>query len=95
MPKYIAIYPLQPGESPYMRLRSHQKIMRQFKYNKQTKYLQFVYSQMLLYRPFRNEADFHSENEATFVALFSEKILHAPHITKINFIKEIIMPHLR
>ena len=56
-----------------MKLREKPLVLRIYKYNKQNNPHEFFYSELLLYRPWRNEeTDLHLKDIGACLALFNE-----------------------
>ena len=77
LPKYIEIANPQPGEQKYMRLRSIPLAIRVYPFSKSKKRHEYLYSELLQYRAFRNENELHQNSEEECAALYKECVVDA------------------
>ena len=92
LPKYIELSNCKPGDAKYLRLRSFPLAIKQFMFNKESREHEYHYSELLLYRPFRDERKFRQDDPIECVKLYLEKE-QGEEITKIQKVKSIVMEH--
>lgn len=74
LPKYLQLSDVQPGEPPFMRLRSFQHVIRMHKFHKTKEYHEYIYSELLQYCPFQSEAELYRNDEVKCVQLYNDKL---------------------
>ena len=92
LPKYIKIENPTHGEPEHMRLRSFPLVIRLHKFKKENKQLEFVYSELLLYRHFRSEDELHRNDPKRCAELYME-CLEGESISRVEKIKSIVMKY--
>ena len=92
LPKYIKIKDLQPGELKYMKLRKSY-VARLHKFNKTKNPHEFYYSELQLYKPFKEESELYPNNLDKCMQLYDEVSVHN-NVRKITNVKKILMEHL-
>ena len=93
LPRYIELSNPQPGEPKFMRLREHPLAIKQHPINRSKHEHEYLYSELLAYRPFRNESELMRSNQQKCAKLFLEKNDN-DEMTKIEKVKTIVMEHL-
>ena len=63
LPKYIELSNPSPGEPKYMRLRKFMKAVDTYGYRRDEERHEFLFSELLLYRPFRDENELYPESD--------------------------------
>ena len=92
LPKYIELTNPLPGEPQYLRLRSFPIAIKQNMINKDNKQHEYLYSELLLYKPFRNEEELHPHDMKQCAELYLE-CNEGEEITKLQKVKRILMEH--
>ena len=76
----------------FLSLRKFPLVVR-FHKPKKDQHLEYIYSELLLYKPFRSEDEFCRDNEERCIALYLDKYPDSS-LTKIEAVKNIVMPYL-
>ena len=95
LPKYIKLSDssLNAKKEQLLSLRKHALVVRLHQHSKTTDLHQFIYSQLLLYRPFRDEEELHYDDQEKCANLYLNTI--DPSLpTDVNLMKTKIMPHI-
>ena len=93
LPKHIILRDPEPGESKYMKLRNVSNVVRLHKFNSTKERHEYLYSELLLYRPFMSEEELYRNDEKKCAELYCEKVNDSEG-TKIANIKRIVMEYL-
>ena len=93
LPKYISVENPQPGEPKFLRLRSVPAVVRMHKFSRSEEHHEYIYSELLLYRPFITEDELGENDEKMSAELYLETALEGGK-TKIEIVKSILMEHL-
>ena len=94
LPKYISLADPQPGEPKFMRLRTFPLVVRLHKFNQTKERHEYLYSELLQYRAFRNENELSENNDKMCAELYCEKNDDEEDVTKVVKMKNILMEHL-
>ena len=92
LPRYIELSDPLPGEPKNMSLRNHPFAIKQYVLSKEKQEHEYLYSELLFYRPFRDEKELHQNNRERCAQLYVEKEEFQEQ-TKLQRVKSIVMAH--
>ena len=90
LPKFIKLI----NNHGFMKLRTFPSVLRLHKFNKTTNTHEFFYSELMLYRPWRNETELFESNLELCLSLFNEISEPTSEETKVQVIKTQLFPHM-
>ena len=83
LPNYIKL-----SDETYMKIRSYPAVLRKHKFRMDTQYHEFLFSDLLLYTPWRKESSLYYHNFDKCLKLYESKREH------ITFVQETLFPHM-
>ena len=89
LPMYIKL----ANNLGFMKLRTFPSVLRLHKFNKTTNAHEFFYSELMLYRPWRNEAELFESDLVSCIELYNELPENSPD-PKIQIVKKKLFPHM-